>query len=256
MILKHREWRTVPDSHEKNMQVLILAGGKGTRIQSISREKPKSLLDVAGRPFIEHQIDLLVRQGFFDLILCVGYLGDQIEDHIGDGRAFGARVRYARESPDRLMGTGGAIVNALNILSEQFMVIYGDSYLPTSYQPAINAFDESGCDGLMCVYKNEGRWDWSNASVRDGKVSFYSKKAKASEVDYIDYGLSIFNRSVFEGARTLAMPLDLAVVQESLVRSGQMAAYEVKDRFFEIGKPEGLTELDLFLRAAERRDTK
>lgn len=237
---------------KKGIQSLILAGGKGTRIQAISSEKPKSLLTVAGRPFIEHQIELLSGQGFVDLVICVGHLGEQIEEHVGDGARFGVRVRYVREDSDNLLGTGGAVVNALDILSDEFLVIYGDSYLPTDYHAAVQAFFDQDTEGLMCVYRNEGRWDWSNANVRDGKVIFYSKKAKPEEVDWIDYGLSVFRRSVFEGFGDPDMPLDMALVQESLVKKGQMAAYEVSERFFEIGKPEGLDELDSFLVARDK----
>jgi NDP-sugar pyrophosphorylase family protein len=239
-------------SGDMMMQAVILAGGKGTRIQSISTERPKSLLEVAGKPFIEHQLQLLSSQGFSDIVLCVGHLGDQIEAHVGNGSKFGVSVSYVRENPEDLLGTGGAVVNALRVLSSAFIVIYGDSYLATDYRAVVDDFLARGSEAMMCVYRNEGRWDWSNAVVERGKVVFFSKRAAPDKVQWIDYGLSIYRRSVFERYAGSRMPLDMACVQESLVKDGRLDAYEVQQRFFEIGKPEGLAELDSFLRGRGR----
>jgi NDP-sugar pyrophosphorylase family protein len=230
------------------MQVVILAGGLGTRLQAVAGGRPKALVPVANRPFIDHQFALLRRHGLRDIILCVGYLGEMIEAHVGDGSAFDLRVRYAREDPAWLLGTGGALLNALPLLAEEFLVLYGDAYLPADYRAVIRTFRARRNRVLMCVYRNEGRWDQSNVRVSDDRVVFYSKTAGPGEADCIDYGLSAYHRSVIEAYRREPLPLDLARVQQECVARGELGAFVVPERFYEIGKPEGLAELDALLR--------
>lgn len=231
-----------------SMQVVIITGGRGTRIQAVAHGKPKALIPVAGRPFIERQFELLARCGLTRVLICAGYQGDQLQRHVGDGARFGMRVAYALEDPSRLLGTGGALVNALPLLEEKFLVLYGDSYLPTDYRAVARAFDRSGLDALMCVFRNEGKWDKSNVRVAGDRVGFYSKAAKPGEADCIDYGLSAFRKAVIQGYVGGPLPLDLARILEDLVAKGGLGAFVVKERFYEIGKPEGLAELDDHLR--------
>jgi NDP-sugar pyrophosphorylase family protein len=233
------------------MQTVILAGGLGTRLREVDPTRPKVLMPVAGRPFIEHQFALLKRHGLRDVLLCVGHLGEQVEAHVGDGSRWNLRVQYARENPRELMGTGGALVQALPQLQEEFLVLYGDSYLPTDYAAVVDFYRTCGCRGLMTVFKNDGRWDKSNVRVEGSMVVFYSKSAKPGEADAIDYGLSAFRRSVIEAYAAEPMPLDLARVQSEMVARREMAAYVVRERFYEIGKPEGLAELDALLRGGQ-----
>jgi N-acetyl-alpha-D-muramate 1-phosphate uridylyltransferase len=230
------------------MQVVILAGGLGTRLKSVAKDTPKALVPVAGRPFIEHQFELLQRNALKDILLCVGFMGDRIEKHVGDGSKFGMRVKYSYEDPAMLLGTGGALLNALPKLAPSFFVMYGDSYLPTDYQAALRAFETDGKKAMMCVFRNEGKWDQSNVRVEGERVVFYSKAARQGEADYIDYGLSVYDRSVVQAYAGVTLPLDLGNMQADLVRRGEMWAFEVHQRFYEIGKPEGLEELDRLLR--------
>jgi len=231
------------------LPTVILCGGLGTRIRSVAGDLPKSMLPVAGRPFIAHQLELLRGAGVREVILCVGYGASRIQSFVGDGAAFGLSVRYAREDPDRLLGTGGALVHALPLLPDRFFVLYGDSWLPVDYGQIGAAFVSCSCPAMMTVLRNEGRWDASNARVRDGRVVFYSKRAGPGEADWIDYGLNAFRREVIERYRPAAMPLDLAAILEDLVAAGELAAYEVTERFYEIGRPESYRELDELLRA-------
>lgn len=231
------------------MQVVILAGGMGTRVATVAGGVPKALLPVAGAPFIEHQFALLRRSGLRDVLLCIGHLGDQLRRHVGDGSRWGMAVRYSEEDPAHLRGTGGALVQALPLLQDAFMLLYGDSYLPVDYAEIARAFQRSGCPALMCVYRNAGAWDASNTRIADGRVVYYDKRAPRGTVDYIDYGLSAFARRVVERYAEHAAPLDLARILGDLVQRGELAACEVRERFYEIGKPEGLAELDAHLRA-------
>lgn len=233
------------------MQVVILAGGLGTRLKALAPDTPKALVKVAGRPFIEHQFDLLRRHELTRILLCVGHLGSQLEKHVGDGSRFGMQVRYSYEDPALLLGTGGALLNALSQLEETFLTLYGDSYLPTDYRAVVRAFHDRQARAMMCVYRNEGKWDRSNVRVSGDRVIFYSKAAQPGEADCIDYGLSAYRRSAVQAYVGVTMPLDLGRIQEDLVRRNEMAAYEVRDRFYEIGKPEGLEELERLLGGGE-----
>ncbi len=226
------------------MQTVILAGGLGTRIRLVAGDKPKSLVPVAGKPFIEHQFDLLRASGFRDVLICAGFGADALTAHVGDGSAFGMNVRILAEDPARLLGTGGALTAALAELAPECMVLYGDSYLPVRYDRLAEAFRRSGCPALMTVYPNQGRWDRSNTRTRDGRVVFYSKTAGPGEADSIDYGLTFYRREVLERYRSAPPPLDLQVILQDLIAAGALAAGEVGERFYEIGKPEGWMELD------------
>jgi NDP-sugar pyrophosphorylase family protein len=226
--------------------VAILAGGLATRLRPITEKIPKSLVPVAGEPFLAHQLKLLHARGICRAVLCIGYLGEMIQRDFGDEK-FGVKLDYSFDG-EKLLGTGGAIKRALPLLGEEFFVLYGDSYLPIEYAPVAEFFQRSGKLGLMTVYRNEGKYDTSNVVFRDGEIVVYDKKLKSLEMKHIDYGLSLFKSSVFE-AYAADQIFDLAEVMGKLVREKQLAGYEVLERFFEMGSPAGLAELERILSA-------
>jgi NDP-sugar pyrophosphorylase family protein len=226
--------------------VAILAGGLATRLRPITEKIPKSLVPVAGRPFLAHQLELLHVRGIRRAVLCIGYLGEMIQREFG-GEKFGVKLDYSFDGP-RLLGTGGAIKRALPLLGEEFFVLYGDSYLPIDYAPIADFFHRSGKQGLMTVFRNEGKFDTSNVVFTDGEIKVYDKKNKLPEMHYIDYGLSLFKASVFD-AYAADQVFDLVGVMGKLVREKQLAGFEVPERFFEIGSPTGLAELESLLKS-------
>lgn len=226
--------------------VAILAGGLATRLRPITEKIPKSLIPVAGKPFLAHQLELLKSRGIQRAVLCVGYLGEMIRRDFGNGEKYGVKLDYSLDG-DKLLGTGGAIKRALPLLGEEFFVLYGDSYLPVDYAPIAEFFLRSGKLGCMTVYRNEGKYDTSNVVFAGGEIKVYDKKAKLPEMRHIDYGLSLFKRSVFD-AFPASQPFDLAEVMGKLVREKQLAGYEVRERFYEIGSPTGLAELEMLLK--------
>jgi NDP-sugar pyrophosphorylase family protein len=226
--------------------VAILAGGLATRLRPITEKIPKSLVPVAGEPFLAHQLKLLHARGIRRAVLCIGYLGEMIQREFGS-EAFGVKLDYSFDG-EKLLGTGGAIKRALPLLGEEFFVLYGDSYLPIEYAPVAEFFQRSGKLGLMTVYRNEGKYDTSNVVFRDGEIVVYDKKLKSLEMKHIDYGLSLFKSSVFE-AYAADQIFDLAEVMGKLVREKQLAGYEVLERFFEMGSLAGLAELERILSA-------
>jgi NDP-sugar pyrophosphorylase family protein len=230
-----------------DMPVAILAGGLATRLRPLTEKIPKSLVPVAGKPFLAHQLELLHARGIRHAVLCIGYLGEMIQHDFGDGHAFGVRLDYSFDGP-KLLGTGGAIKRALPLLGDEFFVLYGDSYLPVEYRPIAEFFRHSGKLGLMTVYRNEGRYDTSNVVFHDGEIAVYDKKNRLPEMRHIDYGLSLFKASVFE-SYSADQAFDLAEVMGKLVREKQLAGYEIRERFYEIGSPAGLAELELLLQS-------
>jgi NDP-sugar pyrophosphorylase family protein len=231
--------------------VAILAGGLATRLRPITEKIPKSLVEVAGRPFLAHQLDLLRARGITRAVLCVGYLGEMIQREFGDGGAHGVRLEYSFDGPV-LLGTGGAIKQALPVLGERFFVLYGDSYLPVDYRPITGFFERSSKLGLMTVFRNEGRYDTSNVVFGEGEIQVYDKNVRLPEMRHIDYGLSLFRAAAFAEEPT-GVKFDLAELMGRLVARRQLAGFEVPERFYEIGSPEGLTELDELLRGGKRK---
>jgi NDP-sugar pyrophosphorylase family protein len=228
------------------MQCVILAGGLGTRMRPLTDECPKTLLPVRGRPFAYHQLHWLSAQGITEVVYSIGHQGDLIRRYWDHEPCPIARIRYVDEG-QRLRGTAGALrlAREQGVLDEQFFAVYGDSFLPVEFGPIWRAFQASGQPALMTVLRNEGRWDRSNVLYPSGHVALYDK-AGAPGMEYIDYGLSCFRREVFDHLATS----DLAVLFHELSVSGHLAAYEVYERFYEIGSPAGLSDLEQYLEAA------
>ena len=233
------------------LPIAILAGGLATRMRPLTERVPKVLLDVAGRPFAEHQLRLLRDGGITDVVFCVGYLGEMVEETLGDGARFGLSIRYSYDG-EQLRGTGGALIRALPLLGDAFLIMYGDSYLDCDYAAVARTFLESGKLGLMALIRNEGRWDKSNVLFEDGRLVRYDKKNRTPDMLHIDYGLGALHREAL--ARYPAdTVVDLADVYHDLSLHNDLAGYEMHDRFYEIGSPKGLQEANDYISA--RRGT-
>jgi N-acetyl-alpha-D-muramate 1-phosphate uridylyltransferase len=227
------------------LPVAILAGGLATRLRPLTDRVPKSLLSIAGRPFIFHQLELLKRQGVDRAVLCVGHLGDQVEAAVGDGRTLGLEIRYSFDGPG-LLGTGGALKQALPLLGDRFFVLNGDSYLPCSFARVQSAYEASRRPALMTVLRNNNRWDRSNIDFRNGELIEYDKNSRRPDLSHIDFGLSVFSSGVFS-TYGKSKVIDLADICRDLLNDGQLAAVEVSERFYEIGSPRGIRDTEEFL---------
>lgn len=225
--------------------IVILAGGFGTRVASVANNLPKSLIPISEEPFVAHQLRLLASKGFKDVVMCVGYQSDQIINFVKDGSAFQLNVKYAHDG-DQLLGTGGAIQSAFSLLPESFFVIYGDAYLQCDYTDIQKVFEKSGKLGLMTIYKNNNRLDKSNVEYDGEKICCYSKTHITQSMSYIDYGLNIFSKKAFLHFAHKTH-FDLSEVHEYLVKQQGLAAYEVQERFYEIGSIDGIHALEKHL---------
>ena len=222
------------------LPVAILAGGLATRLRPLTERIPKVLVEVAGKPFVEHQLELLRRYGIKRVVLCVGYLGEMVEAALGDGARWDLDLKYVYDGKI-LLGTGGALRRALPLLGERFLILYGDAYLRCDYAAIGEAFTASGKRGLMTIFRNVNRWDRSNILFSEGKIVRYDKQHPTPEMEYIDYGLGALQAKVLDDYPA-DVPVDLAMIYQDLVAQKELAGYEVTERFYEIGSPVGLEE--------------
>lgn len=232
-----------------DMQVAVLMGGMGTRLKELTTDRPKPLADVDGKAFFEYEFALLLRAGFRRFVFLVGYHAGMIEDYFGNGSYYGegVSIQYSHDG-ERLLGTGGAVVNALPLLEEDFLLIYADSFMDVDYFEIVYRYwlgKQDGKKTLMAVMENRDRFDRSNVLFQDGEILVYDKKNPLPGMGHIDYGIEAFSREVFE-----SLPggenIDLSDIQKGLVRAGMCAVCEVTSRFYEIGTPESLEEFREF----------
>lgn len=227
------------------LPVAVLAGGLATRLRPVTERIPKSLVEIAGEPFVRHQLRLLRRQGVSRVVLCLGYLGEMVRDEIGDGAEFGLHVEYSFDGPI-LLGTAGALRRARELLGPAFFVLYGDSYLECDYRAVQEAFFRSGTPALMTVYENRGRFDTSNVALADGKIVGYDKKTPSPDMHWIDYGLGILRAGVLDRIAGDGFA-DLADIYRELAAEGLLAGFGVDRRFYEMGSFPGMAALSEYL---------
>lgn len=228
------------------MQAVILAGGLATRLGDLTRETAKSMISVAGKPFLEHQLGLLRRRDFCDVVLCIGHLGGQIRDYFGSGAPFGVRIEYSDEG-GRLLGTGGALKGAEGLLEDVFMLMWGDSYLIHDYADVWASLRDPELEGTMMVYRNDNEGDKSNVAVRAGKVAVYDKWSEDAGLVYIDNGLSILRRGVLSRIPAGEV-FAIETVFRDLAAEGRLGAYVTEQKFFEVGSEKGIEALERHLR--------
>jgi NDP-sugar pyrophosphorylase family protein len=238
------------------MQCVILAGGLGTRLWPETKTTPKTLLPIAGAPFATWQLSWLAQSGIDSVVYCVGHLGQLIRDHIGDGASWGLSVRYVDEG-EHLRGTAGALRLAYdeNALEEDFLVLYGDSWLQVDPAAVLRTAHERREPALMTVFRNDGRWDGSNVVLKDTRIARYAKglAAPPPEMRWIDYGLLTFRRGVIGERVPPDGPQDLAPLCTGLAEEGLLAGFEVHQRFYEIGSVAGRDELEALFTARHGR---
>lgn len=228
------------------MQIVILAGGLGTRLYPKTKTVPKSLLSINHKPFLSYQIDLLKKNNIFDIVLCLGKFSDQIINYYGNGKDFGVSIKYSIEDSDNLLGTAGALKKAGEYLDESFFVMYGDSYLPINFCQIWDKFQKINSLGMMTVYYNNNEFDKSNVSVENNFITVYDKSKKNNCFSFIDYGLLIFRKNILEIIPDNTF-LNLDYVLQYLISKKQLYSYQVFQRFYEIGSFQGLKDFSKYV---------
>ncbi len=225
------------------MQVVILAGGLGTRLRPITQTVPKPMVPVGGRPFLQYIIEHLADQRFKRLLLLLGHLGEQIQEYFLDGGEYGVSIRYSREQLP--LGTAGAVRHALDHLEPEFVLLYGDSFLPVDYRAVVEAFRAQPCEGLVVGYDNahSDTGVKHNLSADDaGRVLRYDKSGTDPDLKYVEAGVLCFRRDVFRdlpAGQVVSLEQDL---YPKLIARGQLRAFITEQRFFDIGTPDRLAE--------------
>ena len=231
-----------------DVQVVVLMGGLGTRLKNITKECPKSLADVAGRPFFDYQLELLIAWGFRKFVFLIGYRAEMIEEHYGDGSRYGISIQYSHDG-EKLLGTGGAVRHAAGLLEDDFLLMYGDSFMDIDYAETLYRYERgkaAGARALMTVLRNGNRFDKSNVAMDHDRIALYDKHNPTPEMDHIDYGVCMYEKSLFE-SHGEDEAFDIADIQHELSLSGQMVAQRVTKRFYEIGSPESLAEFSRYV---------
>ncbi len=228
-----------------DIQVVILAGGLATRLGNLTESRPKSLVELLGKPFLAYQLELLKNSGITDVVLCTGHLGAQIQETFGDGGRHGVHIRYSPE--EKPLGTAGALKNAEPLLKDIFILMYGDSYLFLDFPKIMSFFLSQNKLGLDTVFKNNDDYDKSNIAIKNNLVAKYSKVEKTKDMIYIDYGAAIFRKEVLRQIpeNRFSSMEDLFI---RLIGMEQLLAFEVNERFYEIGSPQGLKDFEEFAR--------
>ncbi|MFC2010531.1 sugar phosphate nucleotidyltransferase [Chloroflexota bacterium] len=228
-------------------QIAILAGGLATRLGDLTRDKAKSMVEIQGRPFLEYQLEMLNRSDIINVVLCLGHAGEQIMNRFGNGREYESNIIYSFEN--KQLGTAGALKNAKDLLDDIFFTMYGDSYIFLDFAEVLSYFKSQNKMALMTVYKNFDQYGTSNTAIEGDLVKRYSKKEKTRDMVYIEYGVNILKKEV------LGMVPDdrfysLGDLFIQLIEMKELLAFEVKERFFEIGSLQGLREFEEYIGGA------
>lgn len=229
------------------MQIVILCGGLATRLGNLTKDTPKSMLKIKDKPFLQYQIENLKKQKVKDIVLCVGYLSEQIENYFGTGKKFGLNIKYSFDK-DKPLGPIGALKNAEDLLEDTFFIMYGDSYLNIDFKKIQSYFKQYDKLCLMVVYKNFNRYDKSNLIVKNNMVVAYGEKERTKDMVYIDYGASILRK---ESLSFIPKNTFFSTGQffSDLISIKELLAFEVKERFYHIGNPDALREFKNYIEA-------
>jgi N-acetyl-alpha-D-muramate 1-phosphate uridylyltransferase len=227
------------------VQAAILAGGLGTRLRPLTEKVPKAMVSVNGRPFLEYELELLKRNKVTDIVLCLGYLGEQVEEHFGDGRRFGVKIRYSHDGKE-LLGPIGGLKTAEHLLGDEFFVTYGDAYLRMNYEEMMAVLNQSKKLATMAVYKNEGRFGRSDIIAKNGFVVAYDKTRSLSGMLWVNFGVSALKKEALSEVEP-GRYCDEETFYGALIKRKQLVSYQTYDRFYEIGSPQGLDEFARFI---------
>jgi NDP-sugar pyrophosphorylase family protein len=226
-------------------QIVIIAGGLGTRLGNLTKKIPKALIKIKNKPFIYYQLKQLSKQGFKRVLICDGYLGYKIRKYVGNGMKFNLNIQYSSEKKI-LLGTAGCIRKAFPLLEENFFITYGDTYLPINFKNIEESFKKKNGLALIVIYKNKNKLDHSNVCFKRKNI-FYKKNSKLKKMSYIDYGVSVFKKEVFSDPK-LKKFTHLSDIFHSLSRAAKLKHLTVKKRFYEIGSLHGLEETKNYLK--------
>lgn len=232
-------------------QILIIAGGYGTRIASIAREQPKCMLDVEKKPFLEYQIELFKKQGFKDIIFCLGHLADVVMDYFKDGSRFGLNITYSLEK--ETLGTAGAIKLAEKKIDGNFIVFYGDVFTDMDINDFLEFHEKKkGIASISIRKKKDPTKSSSIITITNQRVTSFIEKPSSEQVmrfenveKYINNGIYVCRKEIL-GYIPKNKPCDFGfdLFPGILEKGEKIYGYATEDYFREIGTPR---KYELFL---------
>ncbi len=225
----------------KKFDVIILCGGRGSRIKKITKKKPKCLIDFYGKPFLFYQLNYLKKNHIKNVILSVGYKAEMIKNYIKNHIDF-INVKIVNDGKN-LLGTGGAVKKSIKFLKKNFYVIYGDSYL--NFKLKNLKFNNQ--ISSMAIYKNQNKYDKSNVERKKTNFIIYDKSKKINDYKYIDYGVSYLEKKIFKNFKKNTR-FDLSNLLQKISKNSKLKGYVVKKRFYEIGSYSGIKQFKNFLK--------
>lgn len=220
------------------MQALILAGGMGTRLRPVTYHIPKPMVPIHGKPFLWHQLMLLRENGFKDILLLVGYLGHVIEEYFRDGCDIGMKIRYSYE--DAPLGTAGAIKNADKVITGDFLLLNGDTFLPIDYVAMSAFFLRCGKIGLIAVSSDSSQINTYNMKITESAVVASYDKKNAVGMNCKDAGAGFYKRSVLELIDKYNASSFEEDIYPRLISESGLAAYKTDTKIYDIGTQQGL----------------
>ncbi|NDV24911.1 D-glycero-beta-D-manno-heptose 1,7-bisphosphate 7-phosphatase [Desulfovibrio sp. JC022] len=213
-------------------QAVILAGGKGTRLGTLTKTTPKPVIPVAGKPFLSHLLWNLARHGVTEILLSTGYLHEVLNESLGDGSRFGVNLTYVQEESP--LGTGGGLRNCLEELHDRFFVLNGDSIFDINYLDLING----ETDVVLALRKVEDTARYGRVVHENGMVSSFLEKGESGP-GAINGGVYLMSRDV-----VAALPEGASSLEKDwfpkLASEGKLSCRELNGFFIDIGIPEDL----------------
>jgi len=243
---------------ELMIQTVILAGGAGTRLRPLTKNIPKPMALVAGRPFLEYQIEMLRENGLTSLLFLIGYRGEQISSHFGDGKDFGVRITYSQE-PEPL-GSGGALKLAYQKLESSFLLLYGDSYLSLDYRDFIQGFVDSKKKAAVGAYHYRDAGDRGDDARhnlcinKNGVVLRFAQNSDDEDLNYVESGVMALKKEVIDllpGKHANSLG---EVLFPALIEQGDVVAYITDKRFYDIGTPARITRAEQYFNALKKQE--
>lgn len=219
-----------------NIQVVILAGGKGSRLMPLTEKIPKSMVKINGVPFLEIILRNLKSKGINRIVLCVGYLSYVIEDYFHTGQKLNLKISYSHEN--QVLGTAGAIKNARKLLENEFIVLNGDTFVEIDLEKFVKFSQHNNKICTITGFKNhDNDKDFCNNLLIDKnyRVLKYTKDEKISEMDYVDAGVYYCKREImnyFNNKVPISLEYD---VFSKLIKDEQMICFPIHKKFHDIG---------------------
>lgn len=228
----------------ENVQVVILVGGLGTRLKPYTDTLPKPLVPVAGKPYLQWQLEYLAQRGFKKILLLTGYRGEMIEECFGDGTSLGLKISYQKE--EQLLGTGGAVFAALTLLDDQFLLLNGDSFLPIALNQFWEDSRKTSLPATLAVLESHaGCPVIGNIQLKEARVVAYQKDAGPSlGFSYVDAGVYFLEKAALAFKKDLGPKFQLESLWPDLMAQGKLGAYLVSENFYDIGTPERLKQFE------------